>query len=699
MADKIIIGSLTAPLYEFESGDIDHEKKPLQLVLSHALSGDELAIDQLLPRVFSDAYIRVGFVPSGSSALVTSDGKRFVVMTGPSFLDKLPYATPIWYYTDGVLMGKFYSKQVVRTGQTAFDLLAMSPIGVLEGQNHVGNVYTGQTWAAVAADVIGGAVPFTVASDVASIPVFGWLPYATRRDNLHELLFAFGVMAEKDSAGDLVFRFPDTTTVKAVPDGRIFFGGSVNYETPATRAEITEHAFLKLPSDELVTLFDNTDGSGVADYTPITFQNAPIHDLEVSGNLIVHESSVNHAVLSGTGILTGRRYTHTTKIIVQDSGVVGENKTVSVTGRTLVNVANSQNVARRVLSFYSASRTISADLIVEGEKPGDLLSFNDPFGDPATAFLASLDGASSSFLRAACQLITNYTPAWGGNNYSRAIVLTGTGSWTVPAERFRAILIGAGSGGDSGGKGEDGEDSHLNKGSAGAGGSPGAPGAGGKILSVELTKKVGTVISYSCGVGGAGGVCTGLEPTPGMEGGTTTFGNYSSASGLESSVGAVDLFTGEVYALPGLADGLAGANGADTNNPEAGSVVYDGVTYTGGKNGEGVEGWASGYAYGGFGGGAAAGANGKDGEDGSTTVNNGYGFNNGGNAGAGGNAIDRADASQYGCGGDGGHGGGGGGAGGPATGNPDTCWGGAGGVGGLGGKGGNGADGCIIVYY
>ena len=366
MADKIVVGSLAAPLYTFEGAKIDHQHRPLQLVLSAALSGDELAIDQLLPRVFSDAYIRVGLFDADGLALYDADGFRLYAATGANSPDQIPYATPLWYFVDGVLMGKFFTKFVVQVGPNAFDFFAMSPIGVLEGQNHTGGVYAGQSWNEVAAEIIGGAVPFTVADEVAAIPVFGWLPKASRRDNLHELLFAYGVMAFKDEGGDLLFRFPDTDTVKAVPDGRIFFGGAINYETPATRVEVAEHAFLKLPSDETEVLFDNTDGSGVADWTTVDFRTAPIHDLEASGSLVIHESSVNHAVLSGTGVLTGRRYTHTTKIIALDSGAVGENRTVSVTGRTLVNAANSQNVARRLLSFYGAARTISADLIVQG---------------------------------------------------------------------------------------------------------------------------------------------------------------------------------------------------------------------------------------------------------------------------------------------------------------------------------------------
>ena len=92
MANKILIGAdQTAPLYTFTDATI----RTVSCVLSSALSGDELAIDQLLPTVYSEAYIRVRFVPSGSSGLRTADGKRFMVYPGLDFLDKLPYGTPI----------------------------------------------------------------------------------------------------------------------------------------------------------------------------------------------------------------------------------------------------------------------------------------------------------------------------------------------------------------------------------------------------------------------------------------------------------------------------------------------------------------------------------------------------------------------------------------------------------------------------
>lgn len=689
--DKILIGAdPKKPMYTFTDAQI--KVNPV-CVLSSALLMDELAIDQFSPVMYSEAYLRVGFMESSGKAMVDNAGRRLVVLKGGGFLDRLPYATPIWYYVDDVLMGKFYSKRVVRSGKSWFDVQAVSAIGVLDGQTHNGGLYSGVSFPDVAADIIGGSVSFSCADELRSLPVFGWLPKDTRRKNLHQLLFAYGVAIRKDENGNMVFVYPDTQTTKNIGDDRIFLGGSIDYMAPATRVDITEHAFLKLPSDEEVTLFDNTDGSGVAEYTTIDFPNAPIHDLTASGSIVVHESGVNYAVISGTGLLRGKRYTHTTKIKTLENASNGETKVVSVQDDTLVSVANSGNVAQRVLSYYGAARTIAADIVVDGEKPGDQIVFNNPFGDPETAFLSSMEVTSSSFLRAACELVSNYTPAWGGNNYSNAVVLTGSGSWAFTG-KCRAVLVGGGSGGSSGCDGETGTYDTYDPGPATKGGAPGIPGEGGRILSVEID--VSGSISYSCGLGGAGGINSGTAPVHGEDGTDTVFGGFTTANGVQSQTGAVNLFTGEVLGLPGL-PGLPGGDGA-SKDAAGGSVVWNGVTYYPGI--KGTDRTISGYGTGegGYGGGAAAGSNGGDGfGGGSETVNNVIQGVTGGQGGNGADAVTPADASVFGQGGDAGHGGGGGGQGGDSpsgrgypgeSGNP-----------GKGSNGGKGAPGCIIVYY
>lgn len=706
--DKILIGAdRSAPLYSF-STENPKEVKRLSCVLSSALSGDELAIDQLLPTVYSEVVLRVPFVPSGSSGLVTADGKTFMVYPDDLPLERLPYGTPVWYYSGDTLMGKFYLKRALRSGKFWVDITAVSAIGILDGQTHYGGIYTGQKFRDVAADIIGGSVAFSCASAVQDIQIYGWLPVDTRRNNLHQLLFSCGVAVTKDADGNMVFGFPDTSTTKSIPDGRIFLNGSVDHMTPATRVEVTEHAFMRLPSDETVILYDNTDGTGAADHTLIIFQESPVYDLQVSGSLRIIESGVNYAIVSGTGILTGRKYTHTTKIISQETGATGDQKTVSPRNDvTLINVANSANVAKRVLSYYSSARTISADIKVDGEKPGDQISFSDPFGEQETAFLSSMDINASSFLRADCELVTVYVPVGQGNNYTHVAVLTGSGTWSIPEEArktVRAVLIGGGTGGEAGLKGEDsGGDLNNNVDPPGKGGEPGAPGLGGKILSVEADLTGMTSIAYSCGVGGTRGL-HGDTPTPATEGGDTTFGQYTSADGERSASGCANLFSGDIYGLTGQ-DGIAGGSGRENANSTDDVPVtlnYRGTTYTSGPNGQTVieDDPVRCGGIGGGGGGPAAGNDGGHGGNGNALDNNGNGYGQGGKGGKGADAVAPPAVSQYGCGGNGGNGGGGGGQPGQGIHSKSNYRSeGDDGLGGAGSDGSDGAPGCIVVYY
>ena len=228
----------------------------------------------------------------------------------PVDLHALPYGTPVKWQCDGRTIAAFYLRNVERgASRYAWQLNLMSGVGLLDRVNHAGGVYTGQTFETVATDIIGGMFPFTVAAALADQEVYGWLPYDTRRNNLHQLLFAFGASMRRDAAGEVTIVFLTNESPLTVPDYRVSFGGSADYEIPATRAEVTEHAFFADQADEDVVLFDNTNGGSLAASTLVKFDKAPVHDLTAEGSLTIESSGVNYAIVSGTGKLTGRRST------------------------------------------------------------------------------------------------------------------------------------------------------------------------------------------------------------------------------------------------------------------------------------------------------------------------------------------------------------------------------------------------------
>ena len=695
----IEVGPEGAPLEVFTQAD--NSLKSVSIVTSMDLVGTQLSVDQLTPLV--DYPYDAGSVeliaPSNFDGVMSSDGH--LIASNRTFIDlrELPYGTPIRFYRDGRIMHKMYVQNVDRVAKSAYKLHGMSAVGLLDKQKHRGGIYQGAMFQDVLDDIIDGAFSYTVADDVKKIQVYGWLPYSHRRGNLHQLLFSSGVACAKGEDGEVLFRFPDVFSPISISEDRFYSGGTVDYSSPASAIDVTEHSFFALETDEMVTVYDNTDGSETADHTFIAFRDAPLHDLRVTGTLAINDSGVNWAVVTGTGVLTGKRYTHSTRIMRRyaESPIGQCENVVTVSECYLVTVANSANVARRVLAYYNSKKTVTAALVQQAERAGDFIRATDPYGEPITGYISRMETTVSGKLRANCRIITGYIPTGGGNNYTRSMLLAGEGTIDlvdlVQNRDDKTVLVTLISGGHGGSKGSDGEAGNRGSssmhGAGGEGGQPGAPGSGGNVLAVTIdcAGLDSLVVEYSCGEGGE----------PDMPGGATTFGEFTSESGTPTVYGVTDVFTGKIYAKVGR-PGIAGAKGS--GGTETGpDITYDGVTYHAGENGTDVPGYVSGKAYGGRGGGAAAGANGCRGSDGSTESDKGNGFNDGGTGGNGATPVDREASSNYGQGGDGGHGGGGGGGGGAATGSSMYSWPGNGGHGGAGGLGGAGGPGLIIIYY
>lgn len=714
LPNTITIGDLDAPLFVFHNAEEGTNRDGISSVggvFSVDVSGDELSIDTVT------AVVQVGRPPLPLSVTrevyISPDGGVYISPGNTIYyteqtnagsggqtgdVSAIPYGTPFRWECDGRLIASFYCLQPTRIGRWTWQISAVSGVGLLDNLDHVGGIYAGETFSEVAAEIIGGAFPFTVAPALAEQKVYGWLPYAKRRANLHRLLMALGASIRRDENGEVAFVFLTVDSPTDVPDSRIAVNGSVNYDAPATRAEVTEHAFFVSASSEKEQLFDNSQGGGAADSTLVKF-DGPMHSLSASEGLEIEESGVNYAVVSGVGTLEGTPYAHVTRVVAADadSPAGAENVKHLHDDFTLISLANSVNVAKRLLAFYSGARLVRARIKLLNERCGDVLSMSDPFYEPMTAFVQSLNVNASSNLLGYAELVENYVPAHQGNNISMSETLTGSGTWTSPfTGELTVVVIAGGQGGGAGNQGGAAPTPTISSYSetssifgswiqaryimprnarAGNGGAHGTRGDGGRVYITTLSVTEGQQISYSCGIGGAGEVFG--SGTGGALGTDTTFGEISSAEGSVYPAGYADPISGVLYALPG-ADGVDGNDGTGWVVGEDGEpalnvpdpIQVDGTLYSNGSNGESrsltathpTYGEAGYYVQGGYGGGAAYGSSGADG-------GSGYGFIGGSEAtataaqgGRGADAKAPQKASGYGRGGTSGNGGGGAGA-------------------------------------
>lgn len=676
----ILIGPQNYPLYRFTKKNI--LVNTISGVFSVDPVGNELSIDTFSVTIRHDpggGDLRQLYAPVGADAYKSPNGAVYSLATqlGRDYMAELPYGTPVYWFCDGSLFRKAYLKTVQRLTRFSWKLTCISGVGLLDDDYHVGGIYSGSRFADVAAEVIGETFPYEVDAAIADEAVYGWLPYATRRKNLHDLLFSMGVSLLRGTGeNDYKLAFIDPPTSPAViPTSRIAIGGSVNYELPATGVEVTEHAYLSGDGDETVTLYDSTDPN-TANSQTVVFSE-PCHDLTASGSLVIEESGVNYAKVTGHGILTGQRFAHYTTLVTLGGGN-GSQRIKRVETQYLISQLNSYNVARRVLAYFASAKTVAGKIQLLNEAPGYPYQFTDAFGDTSVGYLKQMTVGVTSIKAASVQLIEGFTPTGQGNNYKSRVQLTGSGTFTVTATRHRIVLIGGGAGGETGHTGGSGISSQH-------GGEGGAGGKGGKIYAFELDGlTIGDTISYICGVGGDSD----------QDGTDTVFGSFSSASGVVYDPGYIDIIGGTRVGYPGS----SGVSGADSGQ----ALTFEGVAYQPGAEGASVNFGGTSVLYGGGGGGAAAGGNGNVGGDAAFYDIGGVGTAFCGNGGGGANAtIPGADATEYGCGGNGGHGGGQGGLAGSYNNLPpvvEKIQEGAPGPGGAGSLGGKGGAGCIYVY-
>ena len=669
-------------------------------------------IIKYLDKTFDESAIKSGnpyYARSLLSSSLEIDTFSFEVTSDDTTLTQFQRNTPLTYFHDDTQMGTFYVQKISRENINTYRFDCTSTVGLLDESYHNGGIYTGQTVDEVVTDICSPYLAI-VKNNIKSIKLYGWLPIATKRENLTQVLFAIGATLKVDYNGVIRIEGLWDSQSAEIDADHMYSGGSVEYATPVTQVIVTEHAYNQTAT-ETVDLFEGTASAG----DKITFDE-PCYDLVADGFSIT-ESGANYAIVTaGSGKLTGKKYVHTTRQVIKDIApktrdlIDQSDSVVKVEGATLVSLANSNAVAERLVSYYSCNERIVSDVLVQSESPGDVVSIVHPYGGTVEGCIESSDITMSKKLKSNESVLVGYKPQNIGDveYYDKSEILTASGNWTVPdnVTSVRAVLISGGQGGLTGEKGEDGKQSNQG-GTGGAGGKGGEGGNGGRILQSTLNVNPGDTFAVSIGTGGAAGV----------NGTDTTFGSLSTASGSSSPNGFTDPFTEVTYAAKGK-NGMEGGKGGDGTKSETATRASNGadvLSFIGGQGGNyeykkresGTHAGKSGYAGGGGGGGAANGGNGEDGNDGMVDwlddiTGNGPGYHCIGGAGGDGGAanIPPEKESVPGQGGTGGAGGGGGGGGGYPRGTvPSADWVGTGGSGGSGGPGGAAGDGCVILYY
>ena len=332
------------------------------------------------------------------------------------------YGSQVTFYKNDALYGKYYLVSVERQTKNEYILNVQSSIGLLDDTMHYGGIYSGEYASAIIEDIIGGKIAYTEHNIFSKIKVYGWLPVATRRENLKQLLFAVGGCVKKKD-GDVYFTTLTVDAPKAIPENKVFDTGKITYDSPASRIEVVEHQFSKVdsaPSEEIYSgeivgsSFVTPKGYSVSDAALVTWDK-PYHSLTFSDcTLLNNEKGVNYAVVSSSGSATisGKPYIHSKMIVSRDKeNYTGKEKVAKVENATLVSLANSNSVAEKVMAYYNSPCTLSGAIVMDGEKPLDNITMPNQFEEENTGMIKSIEGTlGKQITKGELELRIGYNP-------------------------------------------------------------------------------------------------------------------------------------------------------------------------------------------------------------------------------------------------------------------------------------------------
>ena len=300
-------------------------------------------------------------------------------------------------YFNGELLGNFYLKNGARKNKTDYFLDSHDAIGVLDGNEFSGGIYTGEKVSAVLDELfLGEDFEYSLDAAYRDTQLHGYIPFTTKRNALVQIAFAIGAIVDT-SNGDNVKIYPHRTDVLGEFDNNDTFDGvTLEHNDIVTGIRLTVHSYQK--NEESEELFNDTL-NGTAE---IVFSD-PHHSLSITGGEI-KKSGSNYAIVAGTGanvVLTGKKYTHITNQLLKENPDIVFNKNIKeIQDATLISTSNAQQVIDRIYAYYQRAESVVGDVLLRDRKLGQVIVIDTMYDGKRTGTIESIDYSFTEEIKA-----------------------------------------------------------------------------------------------------------------------------------------------------------------------------------------------------------------------------------------------------------------------------------------------------------
>ncbi|WP_185967690.1 hypothetical protein [Clostridium sp. HBUAS56010] len=322
---------------------------------------------------------------------------NFTVRTKSNIAFDLQKKQKLSLYFNGGLIGNFYLKNGARKSKTDYYMDAHDALGILDGNEYHGGIYTGQLVPDVIADIFSDEDFNYMLSDAFdNVQLHGYIPYTTKRNALVQIAFAIGAVVDTSNYDGVVIYPKQGEKTGEFTDGEVFSGLTLEHSDVVTGVRLTVHDYRQ--SEETAEIYKG-NLSGTAQ---VIFKEA-YHDLSITGGSI-NTSGDNYAYITGSGdevILTGKKYNHYTSTVIKENPNITYNKNIKeVPDATLVYDGNAAEILERVYEYYQHAENVVCDVLLADKVIGQVVDINTDYDGVKTGTIESVSYSFAGSIKA-----------------------------------------------------------------------------------------------------------------------------------------------------------------------------------------------------------------------------------------------------------------------------------------------------------
>lgn len=270
-------------------------------------------------------------------------------------------------FDNNTLIGKYFIDTARQTNKQQWNIKAQDYINILESAEFEGGIYVNELAVNIITAIFGRAnVPFTIAENLTTATVTGYIPYTTCRKALQQVLFAIGGYANTAYSESVDVLEGDLTVAESIGLDRVLTGQTISFDADVTEIELVGHIYT--PIESVVTLHQ----AGETEENLKVIFNQPVYDLTIENGEIV-ESGTNYAIITCNvgGVLKGKIFEHLTFSKTKHNESTKNTKTINkktIKNATLISSANIDNILNICYNYIVRNSTVKSK-VIEAETP------------------------------------------------------------------------------------------------------------------------------------------------------------------------------------------------------------------------------------------------------------------------------------------------------------------------------------------